>query len=140
MRWTSRRTALGLTAVAAMAFPVAAAADGVPAQPIPQDPGASSIRPFLGRPATANPIAAMFAPRHPYMAPNDRSNLHDDAYQSDAGLAAGPLGHKPEVSSTLYTQECASVTFDAKGRLMTVCVGLATVDLRLLDPKTLDVI
>lgn len=140
MRWTFRRTVLSLTAVAAMAFPVAAAADGVPAQPIPQDPGASSIRPFLGRPAAADPISATFAPRHPFMAPNDRSNLHDDAYQSDAGLAAGPLGHQPKVSSTLYTQECASVTFDAKGRLMTVCVGLATVDLRLLDPKTLDVI
>ena len=140
MRWTFRRTALSLTAVAALALPVAAAAAGVPAQPIPQDPGASSVRPFLGRPATARPISATFAPRHPFMAPNDRSNLHDDAYQSDAGLAAGPLGHKPTVSSTLYTQECASVTFDARGRLLTVCVGLANVDLRLLDPRTLDVI
>jgi hypothetical protein len=74
------------------------------------------------------------------MASNGRSNLHDDAYQSDAGLAAGPLGRDPEVTSTLFTQECASVTFDSRGRLLTVCVGLATVDLRLLDPVTLEVL
>jgi outer membrane protein assembly factor BamB len=74
------------------------------------------------------------------MAPNDRSNLHDDAYQSDAGRARGPLGRSPSVTSTLYTQECASVTFDARGRILTVCVGLATVDLRILDPETLDVL
>ena len=74
------------------------------------------------------------------MAVNGRSNLHDDAYQSDAGTTPGPLGHSPEVTSTLFSQECASVTFDSQGRLLTVCVGLATVDLRLLDPRTLDVL
>jgi outer membrane protein assembly factor BamB len=74
------------------------------------------------------------------MAANDRSNLHDDAYQSDAGVAPGPLGRKPSATSTLFTQECASVTFDAHGRLLTVCVGLGTVDLRLLAPRTLDLL
>ena len=32
------------------------------------------------------------------------------------------------------------MTFDRAGRLLTVCVGLASVDLRLLDPRTLDVL
>jgi hypothetical protein len=74
------------------------------------------------------------------MAPNGRSNLHDDAYQSDAGPTPGPLGHDPEVTSTLFTQECASLTFDSRDRLLTVCVGLATVTLRMLEPRTLDVL
>jgi hypothetical protein len=112
----------------------------VPAVPIPQDPGASAVVPFLGRPRPARPIEGVsFAPRHPFMAPNDRSNLHDDAYQSDAGVAPGPLGYSSKVLSTFYGQDCASVTFDGRGRLLTVCVGLATVDLRLLDPRTLRV-
>lgn len=113
----------------------------VPPVPIPQDPGASAVARFLGEPRPARPVRGVrFAPRHPYMAANGRSNLHDDAYQSDAGRTPGPLGHGPEVRSTLFTQECASVTFDRRGRIMTVCVGLATVDLRLLDPRTLEVL
>ena len=39
-----------------------------------------------------------------------------------------------------YTAECASITFDARGRLVTVCVGLDRPTLRLLDPVTLDTI
>ena len=111
------------------------------AVPIPQDPGASSVTAYRGHPAKPHPITrGSFAPRHPFMAANDRSNLHDDAYQSDAGVVPGPLGRNPSVTSTLFTQECASVTFDSRGRILTVCVGLATVDLRLLDPDTLDVL
>ncbi len=116
-------------------------AQSAPAVPIPEDPGASDVVPFLGAPRPAQPIRGVrFAPQHPFMAANDRSNLHNDAYQSDAGTTPGPLGHSPGVTSTMYTQECASVTFDVKGRILTVCVGLATVDLRLLDPDTLDVV
>ncbi|HEX6874949.1 MAG TPA: hypothetical protein VF165_04755 [Nocardioidaceae bacterium] len=130
-----------LVLTAPTAVQAAFSAQSVPAVPIPQDPGASTVRPFLGSPRAARPIRGVrFAPRHPFMAANGRSNLHDDAYQSDAGRTPGPLGHSPSVTSTMYTQECASVTFDAKGRIVTVCVGLATVDLRLLDPKTLDVL
>ncbi|MGN6129998.1 MAG: hypothetical protein ACTHOK_06620 [Nocardioidaceae bacterium] len=134
---TAAALALVLPATSQAAAPALA---GAPAVPIPDGPGASSVVPFLGSPRAARPVRARFAPRHPHMAANDRSNLHDDAYQSDAGRAAGPLGRHPSVTSTFYTQECASVTFDAKGRLMTVCVGAATVDLRLLDPHTLDLL
>ena len=49
-------------------------------------------------------------------------------------MTPGPLGPLPRVVSTLFGRECASVTFDSRGRLLTVCVGLATVDLRLIDP------
>jgi outer membrane protein assembly factor BamB len=132
---------VALSLIAPATSDAAALATSVPAAPIPQDPGESTVKPFLGAPRPAQPIRrARFAPRHPFMAANDRSNLHDDAYQSDAGRTPGPLGRSPQVRSTLYTQECASVTFDARGRILTVCVGLATVDLRLLDPETLDVL
>ena len=112
-----------------------------PTTPVPQDPGASTVRPFLGSARGARPISGVrFAPRHPYMAVNDRSNLHDDAYQSDAGWVPGPLGRRPQVDSALFTQECASVTFDRRGRILTVCVGVRNIDLRMIDPVTLDVL
>ncbi len=109
--------------------------------PIPDSPGAENVAPYLGKPATARPLADQsFAPRHPWMAGNGRSNLHDDAYQSDAGTARGPLGRDPEVLSNFFAEECASHTFDREGRLLTVCVGIEQVTLRLLDPDTLDVL
>jgi hypothetical protein len=141
----TRASRIGLIAVsvAALAVPAAgqrasAAAAGVPPVPIPQDPGASSVVSFLGHARPARPISGVrFAPQHPFMAANDRSNLHDDAYQSDAGVVPGPLGYHAKVRSTFFAQECASVTFDRRGRLLTVCVGAVNVTARILDPHTL---
>jgi hypothetical protein len=77
-------------------------------------------------------------PRHPFMAPNDRSNLHDDAYQTDTANGPGPLGRNTERISSSNLGVCGSVTFDSKGRIVTVCVGAARPTLKLLDPRTLD--
>lgn len=135
-----RFTLVGLTVLLLLGTELAAQA-ATPTTPIPQDPGASTVKPFLGSPRGARPISGVrFAPRHPYMAVNGRSNLHDDAYQSDAGWVPGPLGRHPEVDSALFTQECASVTFDRRGRILTVCVGVRNIDLRMIDPVTLDVL
>ena len=103
--------------------------------PIPQT---ESATPFLGAPAVQQPIVSPDPPRHPFMAPNGKSNLHNDAYQTDSYQGPGPLGNQPQVLSTFYSADCASITFDSKGRLITVCVGLAGPTLRMLDPVTLD--
>ena len=137
------RIVLVAAGIAALAVPgagqgAAAATGSVPAIPIPQDPGVSNVVPFLGHARPARPISGVtFAPQHPFMAANNRSNLHDDAYQSDAGVVPGPLGYHPVVKSTFFGQECASVTFDRRGRLLTVCVGTVNVTARILDPHTL---
>ncbi|HEX4735861.1 MAG TPA: hypothetical protein VH247_15740, partial [Thermoleophilaceae bacterium] len=104
--------------------------------PIPSDNG--SVPPFSGTPATPHPVSAPAPPRHPHMAPNERSNIHDDAYQTDTYQGVGPLGQGIKVTSTLFSADCGSVTFDAQGRIVTVCVGLAGPTLRMLDPQTLD--
>jgi hypothetical protein len=70
------------------------------------------------------------------MAPNPRNNIHDDPYMSDTYHLPGPLGDGPEIS-TLFARECASVTFDSAGRIVTICVGLDRPVLALLDPHTL---
>ena len=125
----------------ALVVSAAAYAAPGPATPIPEGPGAEAPAAYVGAPVRARPIhRGSFAPRHPFMAANGRSNLHDDAYQSDAGPRPGPLGRDPQVTSNFFSEECASHTFDREGRLLTVCVGLEEVTLRLLDPQTLDVL
>ena len=67
------------------------------------------------RPAQPQPSPATLPPRHPFMAPNGRSNIHDDAYMSGAYEFPGPLGRDMERLSTFQVAECASVTFDRAG-------------------------
>ncbi len=133
-----RRTALLVTAFLAMGTPVMASAVGTPAAPIPDDPRGPFVQDFNGKPATAKPFAKQQIPRNPWMAANERSNIHNDAYQTDANNLAGPLGRDPKVTSTLFGAECASVTFDRQGRIVTVCVSPTGATLRMIDPKTLD--
>ena len=75
------------------------------AVPIPQQPFAQSVPPFIGGPATPNPVQAEPVPQHPFMAPNGRSNIHLDAYMSDTYETAGPLGRSPQVRSSLLFGE-----------------------------------
>lgn len=113
------------------------AAAQIPPIPIPQQPHAQPIPPFLGLPAIPMPVSASPIPPHPFMAPNGRSNIHLNAYMSDTYETPGPLGHSPEVRSTLLLAECGTATFDRAGRIITVCLGPRRPWLLLLDPITL---
>ncbi len=108
------------------------------AVPIPQDPHASPVPAFVGATAMVHRVRTRRVPQHPFMAPNGRSNIHDDAYQTDAYVVAGPLGRNPETLSTLRNAECASVTFDSAGRIVTICVGVEGPRLEKIDPVTLE--
>ncbi|HJR46025.1 MAG TPA: hypothetical protein VJ927_10520 [Actinomycetota bacterium] len=120
-------------------WPVGAAAQGVPAVPIPQDPrDPAAVDDFIGKPARPKPLTTFGVPRHPFMAVNGDSNIHNDAYQTDAYDRTGPLGEKMSVNSTFHVAECASVTFDSKGRIVTICVGLEGPRLVMMDAVTLE--
>jgi hypothetical protein len=121
-------------AIACCALPAAASA----ALPIPEGPDAATLPTFVGSPAKPHPVKGTTVPQNPYMAPNGRSNLHDDAYMTDSYRQSGPLGHAMKRTSTFLGRECASTAFDAKGRIVTVCVGLDGPQLQLMDPHTLD--
>jgi len=123
-----------LGTVAALAPTVASAG---PAIPIPSDPRDALLHPFTGSAVAAKPLPAQSIPQHPFMARNDFSNLHNDAYQSDTYNRRGPLGRDLKATSTLFLSDCGSVTFDKLGRIVTVCVGITGATLRLLHPKTL---
>jgi hypothetical protein len=118
----------------------AIAASAAHADPIAERPTANPIPEFVGAPWAPQPISLVDAPtppRHPFMAPNDRSNLHDDAYQTNTANWQGPLGRDMERTSFSSLGVCGSVTFDSRDRIVTVCVGSARPTLKILDPRTL---
>src|SRR3954452_3831731 len=124
-------------AVATVVVLFAAALPGhAAATPIPEGP--NSLPAFVGKPATPAPVFSPDPPRHPHMAPNARSNIHDDAYMTDTYQGPGPLGHGTTRTSTSLDHECASLTFDTKNRIVAICVGLEAPILEMFDPKTLD--
>ncbi len=79
-------------------------------------------------------------PQHPFLASNGASNIHDDGYMTDTYAWAGPtdLAAQQVVRASLGG-ECASVTFDAAGHLITVCISVTgSKELVSLDPHTLE--
>jgi hypothetical protein len=128
-----------IAVLVALAGPSGAVA-AVPPLPIPEGPEANQPPAFIGAPAQPRPISAPLPPRHPFMAPNGRSNIHNDAYMSDTYAGAGPLGRDMQRLSTYQQAECASVTFDQAGRIVSVCVGVEGPRLAMFDPATLDLL
>jgi hypothetical protein len=128
-RWTA---VVVVTAMAALAGP-ARAQVAIPESPAPP----TTLPPFVGGPASPRPVAATEPPRHPRTAANGRSNIHVDAHQTDANAWFGPLGRGIERRSTFELAECASLTFDRRGRIVTACVGLEGPRLVLMDARTL---
>jgi hypothetical protein len=134
-----------LQLAAALCF--AAAAPAAAAPPIPQDPAEiSGLKRFVGRPASPRPVRAPKVPRHPFMAANGRSNVHNDAYQTDTYRTLGPLGRRTRTFSQFFggpigLGSCGiTIAFDRRGRLVTTCVTASQVYLRLMNPRTLDTI
>ncbi|MFI8929142.1 hypothetical protein ACIG3E_15880 [Streptomyces sp. NPDC053474] len=128
-----RALALALGATA-LALPAAHADE------IPQAPGHRLVAPYIGAPATAAPVPGNPPPQHPHLAPNGRSGMHADAAGSGTYPWNGPLGRAPEVNSEKMAAlggECATVTFDRDGRIVTVCGTFSGFLVKLLDPRTL---
>jgi hypothetical protein len=136
-----RALASAAVAAACLALPDAASAQiaGAPVTPIPSDPNSAGVDDFEGSAATANKVTAPAVPQNPFMAPNGRNNIHDDGYMTDAYTFGGPMGDGAELSN-LFFRECASVMFDSKGRIVTICVGLDRPVLALLHPYSLQVL
>jgi hypothetical protein len=94
---------------------------------------------FAGSRAHANRVPGIPpTPRNPFMAANGRSEIHNDAWQTDAYRWGGPLGRSPRTSSTSLGRDCGSITFDRRGRIVTICVGLGGPQLFMIDATTLD--
>ena len=134
----AQRVSAGFAALALLGLSHLAVAQEIPAIPIPQQPFAQPVPRFIGQPAMPKPITALPVPEDPFMAPNGRSNIHVDAYQSDTYATAGPLGLAPTVKSAVLGGLGGTVTFDSAGRIVIFVFGInGTRRLFLLDPVTL---
>lgn len=103
--------------------------------------GCSEPAPAPPSPPAGSPAMVCPAPQHPFMATNGASNIHNDAYMTDTYDWAGPTSASASVVKKNLDGECATITVDAQGRLISICVSAAGAKrLVLLDPKTLDVL
>lgn len=109
--------------------------------PIPSLPTDLLVKKMIGGPVAAQPIDHPAIPQNPWVAPNGRSSMHNDPYSSDAYDVQGPLGKSLVVRSQAYgIRECATVSFDSKGRLIALCGGLEGFRMMLIEPKRLKVL
>ena len=92
---------------------------------------------YFGQPAQAQPLPAQILPAHPYLAAQGNNGMHSDSYGSKVLNSPAPLGMQPQVRGIslgqLFGGECATVSFDTQGRIMTVCATLMSFRLYLLD-------
>jgi hypothetical protein len=127
--------------VMAAAALVLAGCSREPVKPIPRWWGACTVPDFVGAAAEARPLEDPGVPQHPFMADSVSGTMHADAFSSGAHRGPGPLGIDPVVASSargLVGGECATVVFDSRGRLVTVCGDFEAFTLLLLDPVTLE--
>jgi hypothetical protein len=110
-----------------------------PGGPIPTLPSDALVPQFEGAPAPQRPMDHPRVPQHPFLSPNGTSSMHNDAYSTDAYDVSGPLGQDLEVTSHSYgVRECATMTFDSRGRIEALCGGLEGFTMMLIDPETLE--
>ncbi len=128
------RVLAAMTAAVALTIGVTGQAGAIP---IPSQSAVSGAPEFIGKPAKPHPVKADRVPRHPFMARNGRSVIHNNAYQTDTYTQSGPLGNDMTTTSTLQFADCGSVTFDRLNRIVTVCVGVQGPRLVMLDPRSL---
>jgi len=103
------------------------------------------------------PIQTRKVPQHPYMAPNDFSNTHCDAYMTDSCTYAGPVSKGKEIYPKRHqlpdydpTQGkfnlCVTLAFHNSRNIITLnnkidaAGGLAGHELLLLDPMQLTIL
>ncbi len=113
-----------------------------PAAPTPIE-GEKDQVVVTGEPAIASALPFDMPP-HPFMASQGVNGMHGDSYSSDVHPGSGPLGNSPQMTtrdgSLKPGGQCATITFDSKGRLVALCTGLTGFNLHLLAPRTLELL
>jgi hypothetical protein len=136
-----RRAVRWATCAVAVALALPAVASALPIVSIPIPP--RSLPAFQGSVSTAPqlpPSKTTFAPQNPFMAPGSNSNIHNDAWMTDAyPNRPGPLGRSLVATSEAKRPAvCGSLAFDSRGRIVSVCPSAGVgPQARIIDPNTL---
>ena len=95
----------------------------------------------MGQASTAAPLPVPHQVQHPFLAESQRSSMHGGAHNWDINTYGGPLGHKTSAKHRVFSSiigVAPNISFDSKGRLITVSIKLTGIELHLLDPETLE--
>lgn len=130
--WWLAAYAFGVTALAV----VGAGQRTLPGNPTTwwADPGSGTVPAVRA----SDPIA----PQNPGLAANPWNSIHNDSWATDAYAdQAGPANPLTAPVDSLFTGgDCATITFDSRGRLITLCSSLTTVTAYVVDPRDLSVV
>jgi len=75
------------------------------------------------------------------MAPNGRSNTHNDAYMTDSYAIGGPVDDAISLTFADMNRICITIGFDEQGRIRTLCTGAdSRRAVYLMNPVTLEII
>lgn len=143
MRWVLRIGAALLVAVALVASAFWFVFRPMAGGPIPQGFGYERVPAYAGAPAKARRLESFAIPPHPFMAATNANSMHGNAFSSGTHARGGPLGFRPQVRSIATARfggECATVTFDSRGRIVAVCAGFGKFMVALLDADTLEML
>ena len=128
---------LAVVAVAAVAL----AGVGARSTSLPFNPTGQLATQATGQASTAEDMPAPDAPQNPRMAANPFNSIHNDAWASDAYDLPAPSDPAGAAVESLFTGgDCSTMTFDSRGRLITLCSTLTRVVGYIVDPDSLQVI
>ena len=135
----TRGPALGVAVLLALAV-TSGAVVGAVRTTLPTYPFGAFLPAGEGQ-AGGTPVPPDAVPQNPAMAPNPFGSLHNDAWATDSYSLRGPRAASSGVVDSLFTGgDCATITFDSRGRLVTLCSSLRRVDAWVVDPRTLTVL
>ncbi len=115
---------------------------GATSTALPVDPMALFASGGSGAPlATPAGPPATRTPQNPTLAANPFNSIHNDAWATDAYDLPAPARPREAAVESLFTGgDCATITFDSQGRLITLCSTLTRVVALIVDPASLKVL
>ena len=95
----------------------------------------------IGDAVSARPLPPMSDPAHPLLTEPQRSSMHAGSYNTDVSDYPGPLGNNTVAKHRKFSSFIGippNITFDSKGRIITVVLKLGSVELHLLHAESLE--
>lgn len=81
------------------------------------------------------------APSHPYMAPNGKSNIHNDAYMTDVYIIKGPENGDLNVAMSEIDKLGGTIAFSGENKIITLGIWAdGSRALYIIEPENLEVI
>lgn len=108
---------------------------------LPFDPTAALSPDGSGGPADFADLPAEVIPQNPAVAPNPFNSIHNDTWGTDVYDLPAPDDPLNTPVESLFTGgDCATITFNSRGKLVTLCSTLTRVVAYLVDPASLRVL